>query len=71
MYHQDLSTNGTLLNGNRIRKTSVILMDGDTIEIPSSQSASFTHAHLTRSDAFCRVPMCIFLQDCQGKSAYV
>ncbi|KAF9785698.1 kinase-like protein [Thelephora terrestris] len=34
---QDLSTNGTLLNGHRIRKASVILVDGDTIEIPSSQ----------------------------------
>jgi hypothetical protein len=35
---QDLSTNGIILNGQKIRKTSVILMDGDTVEIPSSQS---------------------------------
>lgn len=37
---QDLSTNGVILNGHKIRKTSVILMDGDTVEIPSSQSLS-------------------------------
>ena len=69
--HQDLSTNGTLLNGNRIRKTSVILMDGDTIEIPSSQSANFIHAHLARFDAVRRVPMRIFFQDRQGENAYI
>ncbi|RPD57045.1 kinase-like protein [Lentinus tigrinus ALCF2SS1-6] len=33
----DLSTNGLILNGHRIRKTSVLLMDGDLLEIPSSQ----------------------------------
>ena len=44
IHPQDLSTNGTLLNGNRIRKASVILMDGDAIEIPSSQSANFVRA---------------------------
>ncbi|PIL31727.1 transporter [Ganoderma sinense ZZ0214-1] len=33
----DHSTNGLVLNGHRIRKTSVLLMDGDILEIPSSQ----------------------------------
>ncbi|KAI0715375.1 kinase-like protein [Earliella scabrosa] len=33
----DHSTNGLILNGHRIRKTSVLLMDGDLLEIPSSQ----------------------------------
>jgi meiosis-specific serine/threonine-protein kinase MEK1 len=33
-----MSTNGVILNGYKIRKASVILMDGDTIEIPASQS---------------------------------
>jgi hypothetical protein len=30
--------NGIILNGQKIRKASVILMDGDIIEIPASQS---------------------------------
>ncbi|OSD03305.1 kinase-like protein [Trametes coccinea BRFM310] len=34
---QDLSTNGLILNGHKIRKTSVLLMDGDLLELPSSQ----------------------------------
>ncbi|TFK86160.1 kinase-like protein [Polyporus arcularius HHB13444] len=33
----DCSTNGLILNGHRVRKTSVLLMDGDLLEIPSSQ----------------------------------
>ncbi|KAH9857953.1 kinase-like protein [Lenzites betulinus] len=33
----DSSTNGLLLNGHKIRKTSVLLMDGDLLELPSSQ----------------------------------
>jgi len=32
--------NGIVLNGHKIRKASVILMDGDIIEIPASQSTS-------------------------------
>ena len=35
---QDFSTNGLLLNGHKVHKTSVLLMDGDTIQIPHSQS---------------------------------
>ncbi|EJF66900.1 kinase-like protein [Dichomitus squalens LYAD-421 SS1] len=34
---QDHSTNGLILNGHRVRKTSILLMDGDLLEIPSSQ----------------------------------
>jgi hypothetical protein len=37
---QDLSMNGIVLNGHKIRKASVILMDGDIMEIPASQSTS-------------------------------
>ncbi|KAI0328178.1 kinase-like protein [Cubamyces sp. BRFM 1775] len=33
----DHSTNGLILNGHKIRKTSVLLMDGDLLELPSSQ----------------------------------
>ncbi|KAL1951464.1 hypothetical protein VTO73DRAFT_613 [Trametes versicolor] len=33
----DHSTNGMLLNDHKIRKTSVLLMDGDVLELPSSQ----------------------------------
>ena len=35
--------NGIILNGHKIRKASVILMDGDIIEIPSSQSTFLSH----------------------------
>ena len=30
--------NGIILNGHKIHKASVILMDGDVVEIPTSQS---------------------------------
>lgn len=32
---QDMSSNGLLYNGMKIRKSCVLLMDGDTIEIAS------------------------------------
>ncbi|KIY45803.1 kinase-like protein [Fistulina hepatica ATCC 64428] len=35
---QDLSRNGIVINGNRIKRTPVILSEGDQIEIPSSQT---------------------------------
>ncbi|OAX44424.1 kinase-like protein [Rhizopogon vinicolor AM-OR11-026] len=35
---QDLSTNGLILNGHKIRKASAIVMHGDTFKIPASQS---------------------------------
>ncbi|OCH94717.1 kinase-like protein [Obba rivulosa] len=42
---QDLSTNGVVLNGHKFRKTSVILMDGDILQIPSSQKFECIHMH--------------------------
>ncbi|EGO23205.1 hypothetical protein SERLADRAFT_472066, partial [Serpula lacrymans var. lacrymans S7.9] len=33
-----MSTNGLILNGHKIRKTSAIIMDGDIIKIPASQT---------------------------------
>ncbi|KAF8203038.1 kinase-like protein [Pholiota molesta] len=41
---QDLSRNGITLNGQIIKKTSIILMDGDIIQLPNS--LSFTCLHL-------------------------
>ncbi|KDR85377.1 hypothetical protein GALMADRAFT_53578 [Galerina marginata CBS 339.88] len=41
---QDLSRNGLRLNGQDIRKTAVILMDGDVITLPNS--ISFTCLHM-------------------------
>lgn len=35
---KDLSTNGFTLNGYDVRRSSVLLMDGDTMEFPSSRS---------------------------------
>ncbi|KAG6336139.1 hypothetical protein ID866_2949 [Astraeus odoratus] len=35
---QDLSTNGVIINGHKIRKTSAIITNGDTIKIPASQT---------------------------------
>ena len=34
---KDLSTNGLILNGHKIRKASAIVMHGDTFKIPASQ----------------------------------
>lgn len=36
---QDVSSNGIYVNGNRIRKMSLLLMDGDTIQIASRSSS--------------------------------
>ncbi|KAJ7107610.1 kinase-like protein [Mycena crocata] len=41
---QDLSRNGILLNGHRISKTVVILMHGDSLEVPDS--LTFTCIHI-------------------------
>ncbi|KAL4069764.1 kinase-like domain-containing protein [Scleroderma yunnanense] len=35
---QDLSTNGVIINDHKIRKTSAVIMHGDTIKIPASQT---------------------------------
>ncbi|KZP31153.1 kinase-like protein [Athelia psychrophila] len=40
---QDMSTNGIDVNGHRIRNSSVILMDGDTLGIPSAQTFKCVH----------------------------
>ncbi|KAI0963960.1 hypothetical protein AcW1_000896 [Taiwanofungus camphoratus] len=40
---QDFSTNGLILSGHKIRKTSVLLMDGDVVEIPHSQKFECVH----------------------------
>ncbi|KAF9015558.1 kinase-like domain-containing protein, partial [Cyathus striatus] len=41
---QDLSRNGILWNGQRIRKVFIILMDGDTLQLPNS--LTFTCIHM-------------------------
>ncbi|KAJ3852855.1 kinase-like protein [Lentinula lateritia] len=40
---QDSSKNGIILNGHRIKKASVILMNGDSIRIPDSLTFTCTH----------------------------
>lgn len=40
---EDFSTNGLILNGHKIRKSSVLLMDGDVIQIPHSQKFECLH----------------------------
>lgn len=39
--------NGIVLNGHKIHKASVILMHGDVIEIPTSQSVLFHHLNVS------------------------
>ncbi|KAF8913035.1 kinase-like domain-containing protein [Gymnopilus junonius] len=46
---QDVSRNGITLNGQQIRKTAVIVMDGDVIQLPNS--LSFTCFHLWKECA--------------------
>ncbi|EIM92547.1 kinase-like protein [Stereum hirsutum FP-91666 SS1] len=61
---QDVSANGVILNGHRIRRTSVILMDGDLLEIiPSKSNYPFTfrcvhliHAPLQKHSPFDSTP---------------
>ncbi|KAH8991926.1 kinase-like protein [Lactarius akahatsu] len=40
---QDLSTNGFTLNGHEVRRSSVLLMDGDVIELPASRKFRCHH----------------------------
>ncbi|KAJ7487408.1 kinase-like protein, partial [Mycena galericulata] len=47
---QDLSRNGILLNGHRINKSVVILMHGDTVEIPDSLTFTCIHVWRDRPD---------------------
>lgn len=34
---KDMSTNGVIINGHKLRKAAAIIMDGDEIEFPYSQ----------------------------------
>ncbi|KAG6817703.1 hypothetical protein H0H87_004494 [Tephrocybe sp. NHM501043] len=44
---QDVSRNGLYLNGQHIRKTAIILMDGDLLRLPGSLgTGSFATVHL-------------------------
>ncbi|KAI0271432.1 kinase-like protein [Gloeopeniophorella convolvens] len=47
---QDLSTNGFTLNGYDVRRSSVILMDGDVIELPSSRKFKCVHTQEQRRE---------------------
>lgn len=38
---KDFSTNGFKLNGYEVRRSSVLLMDGDIMELPSSRSGNY------------------------------
>ncbi|TRM65951.1 kinase-like domain-containing protein [Schizophyllum amplum] len=40
---QDLSRNGIMVNGDHFKRTSVILMDGDELSIPGSQTFKCLH----------------------------
>jgi meiosis-specific serine/threonine-protein kinase MEK1 len=42
--YQDKSRNGITLNGQYIRKSSVILMDGDILQLPNSLSVALLRA---------------------------
>lgn len=44
---QDVSSNGTYLNGSSIHKSSVLVMDGDVIEI-GTRSSSPSYVSFTR-----------------------
>ena len=47
---QDMSSNGLLLNGMRIRKTCVLIRDGDTIQIASRSRFSLFDLHMTTTN---------------------
>lgn len=50
---QDMSSNGLYVNGIRIRKTAILLMNGDTIQIASrSISGQLTHSVHCSRDIF-------------------
>lgn len=44
----DMSTNGTQLNGYKMNKTSMIVMDGDILEFPFLAGHRFVCHHITR-----------------------
>ncbi|KAI0305027.1 kinase-like protein, partial [Russula brevipes] len=47
---QDFSTNGFTLNGYEVRRSSVLLMDGDIIELPSSRRFKCIHLQEQRRE---------------------
>jgi hypothetical protein len=52
---QDLSRNGVVLNGQPIKKASVILVDGDVLELPNmlcKANATLNGVLLTKNTAF-------------------
>ncbi|KAF5388497.1 hypothetical protein D9757_004578 [Collybiopsis confluens] len=48
---QDISKNGVILNGRRIKNASVILMDGDSLRIPDSLTFKCTHYWKSKEQA--------------------
>ncbi|KAF8560200.1 kinase-like protein [Imleria badia] len=78
---QDLSTNGIVINGHKIRKTSSILMHGDTLKIPASQAfqcalnsrhlpATLPHNVLSQSHAFKDLGRYRITSHCLGTGSY-
>ncbi|KAH8835228.1 kinase-like protein [Flagelloscypha sp. PMI_526] len=77
---QDKSRNGILWNGHRIRKSQVILSDGDVLEIP--RSLKFTCTHIwkdphekglfgsNRSFNERRLPNFVITSNCLGKGSF-
>lgn len=56
---QDLSTNGIAINGHKIRKTSSILMHGDTLKIPASQGKPSSWLTAVLPDLFHSAFQCV------------
>ncbi|KAH0838163.1 kinase-like protein [Lanmaoa asiatica] len=78
---QDLSTNGVVVNGHKIRKTSSILMHGDTLKIPASQvfqcvlnsrhlPATRLHTALSQNHAFKDLGRYRITSHCLGTGSY-
>lgn len=74
---QDLSRNGIYLNGQHIRKTNIILMDGDELELPNSISSScfkgswlLTESPRLTTNAFKSIYMCTHLERTSGQTDY-
>jgi FHA domain len=63
---QDFSTNGTKLNDHIIKKSSVILMHGDVLKIPSSQSTDSYLLSLTATDTGKPGFRCIYTNPTMG-----
>ncbi|KAI9461750.1 kinase-like protein [Boletus coccyginus] len=81
IYAQDLSTNGIVINGHKICKTSSILMHGDTLKIPASQEfqcvlnprhlpATRSHDVLSQPHAFKDLGRYRITSHCLGTGSY-